>query len=112
LLAYNGKEVIMAIKKAANKNTITPVIEVKTPASPKPRASKPVTPRVTGVKHSKVAESVLTANVSASPAPMEDPGQAIAKIAYGYWAERGYQGGNPADDWFRAEAEYSNTTAR
>ena len=35
----------------------------------------------------------------------------IAQIAYGYWVERGYQGGNQADDWFRAEAEYRQRAA-
>jgi hypothetical protein len=27
----------------------------------------------------------------------------IAKLAYCYWADRGYQGGDPAEDWARAE---------
>jgi hypothetical protein len=30
---------------------------------------------------------------------------AIARLAYSYWEARGYQGGNPEDDWFRAERE-------
>ena len=29
----------------------------------------------------------------------------IAQLAYSYWADRGYQGGNPHEDWVRAEAE-------
>ena len=27
----------------------------------------------------------------------------IAKLAYCYWADRGYQGGSPEEDWQRAE---------
>lgn len=27
----------------------------------------------------------------------------IAKLAYSYWVERGYQDGNPQEDWARAE---------
>jgi hypothetical protein len=27
----------------------------------------------------------------------------IAKLAYCYWADRGYQGGDPQEDWARAE---------
>ena len=27
----------------------------------------------------------------------------IAKLAYCYWADRGYQGGSPDEDWARAE---------
>jgi hypothetical protein len=29
----------------------------------------------------------------------------IAKLAYSYWEARGYQGGNPEEDWLRAEQE-------
>jgi hypothetical protein len=29
----------------------------------------------------------------------------VAKLAYSYWEGRGYQGGCPEDDWFRAEQE-------
>ena len=27
----------------------------------------------------------------------------IARLAYSYWEARGYQGGSPWEDWFRAE---------
>lgn len=30
---------------------------------------------------------------------------AIAALAYSYWEARGFQGGSPEDDWFRAERE-------
>ncbi|MGA3026069.1 MAG: DUF2934 domain-containing protein [Bryobacteraceae bacterium] len=29
----------------------------------------------------------------------------IATLAFSYWESRGYQGGSPEDDWFRAENE-------
>ncbi len=29
----------------------------------------------------------------------------IAERAYAYWEARGYQGGSPWEDWFRAEEE-------
>jgi hypothetical protein len=29
----------------------------------------------------------------------------IAMLAFSYWETRGYQGGTPEDDWFRAESE-------
>lgn len=29
----------------------------------------------------------------------------IARVAYSYWAARGYQGGSPEEDWLRAERE-------
>ena len=28
-----------------------------------------------------------------------------ARIAYSFWEARGYQGGSPEEDWFRAEME-------
>jgi hypothetical protein len=55
-------------------------------------------PRITAAKH--------------KPATVESPvskpavtHEAIAKVAYGYWESRGYEGGDALDDWFRAEAE-------
>jgi hypothetical protein len=29
----------------------------------------------------------------------------IAVLAYSYWEARGFQGGTPEEDWFRAEQE-------
>ena len=29
----------------------------------------------------------------------------IALLAYSYWEQRGYQGGSPEEDWYRAERE-------
>ena len=34
--------------------------------------------------------------------------QAIARLAYFYWEERGYPNDSPDEDWFRAEAELRN----
>ncbi len=34
--------------------------------------------------------------------------EAIAELAYSYWQARGYQGGSPQEDWFRAEEELTN----
>jgi hypothetical protein len=35
-------------------------------------------------------------------APTQD---AISELAYSYWEARGFQGGSPWEDWFRAEEE-------
>ena len=43
-----------------------------------------------------LASSVATETVSH---------EQIARLAYEYWEARGYQGGCPEDDWFRAEQE-------
>lgn len=90
------------------------------PAAPAAAAK----PRVTASRHSKaksekapepkievtVIEPIVAAEVILEEvvvaAPAENPQEEIAKIAYGYYAARGHQHGNPADDWFRAEREY------
>jgi hypothetical protein len=103
----------MANKQSVSKKTSTTRIERTAAGAGSARVAKPVTPRVKTVKHSKatVAEPLAIpetaeAELTAVQTQVEDPQTAIARIAYGYWAERGYQGGNSADDWFRAEAEY------
>jgi hypothetical protein len=70
---------------------------------------EPVTPA------SSVAASVVVpvAPVPAEPvvvvapvasAPVKTVSQEeIAKLAYCFWADRGYQGGSPEEDWARAE---------
>jgi hypothetical protein len=45
-------------------------------------------------------------SMSAAPRPDGDPREEIARIAYGYWQARGCTGGNPLEDWVRAENEY------
>jgi hypothetical protein len=39
-----------------------------------------------------------------APTPVKTVSQEeIAKLAFCYWADRGYQGGSPEEDWLRAE---------
>ena len=51
----------------------------------------------------------VSASVPDSAAPLVngDPREEIARIAYGYWQARGCVGGDPIEDWVRAENEYS-----
>jgi hypothetical protein len=35
----------------------------------------------------------------------------IARLAYSYWESRGYRGGTPLEDWFRAERELRSHVA-
>jgi hypothetical protein len=37
--------------------------------------------------------------------------EAVAELAYSYWAARGHQGGSPEEDWLRAEQELRAVTA-
>lgn len=79
------------------------------------RAAKPRAPRVTASKHSKALAVEATTAMSKETAEEveiivaslnENPGETIAKMAYGYWEERGGQGGDALADWVRAEEEY------
>ena len=49
-----------------------------------------------------VAASVIE-EIVVAPAVKTVSTEEIAKLAYCYWADRGYQGGSPDEDWKRAE---------
>lgn len=99
----------MATKQTASK--ISPKASAEKAAVPAPPA-KPRAPRVTSAKHSKTvaSEPVVETPVAKTPVvaviAVENPQEAIAKIAYGYWEARGYMGGDQVQDWLRAEAEF------
>ena len=91
----------------ASPKTIAPVKKAEPKTAPKAT-------RTTAARHTKlVAEPVaapvmeVVAPVAAVAAPFVNSHEAVAKLAYGYWAARGYLGGNQLEDWLRAEAEYS-----
>ncbi|MGP8254030.1 MAG: DUF2934 domain-containing protein [Terracidiphilus sp.] len=62
----------------------------------KPKAESASKPRKAPAK-----SKARTNNVTVMPPSQEQ----IAALAHRYWAERGYQHGQDADDWFRAEQE-------
>jgi hypothetical protein len=101
---------------------VTPVKAAakKAPAAKKPRAPRASTTAVThrhkksATSESQVAstpsENAAVSNVgdgAAAEAPRATMGAPthhdIAQLAYSLWAERGYQGGSPEDDWYTAE---------
>jgi hypothetical protein len=69
-----------------------------------PKAAAESTP---AAKQHRGAAKKAPAAVAASPFPAAKPiGHAdIATLAYSYWENRGYQGGSPEEDWFRAEKQ-------
>jgi hypothetical protein len=92
-------------KKISTKETVasTPLRAVK------PKAAAP---RVKTVKHSKaaaapvaIAEPVAIIEIETETVTLSAHAQ-ISQIAYGYWEARGFQPGNPEQDWLRAEQEF------
>ena len=88
-------------KKTSTKETVA--------SAPVRAAAKP---RVSTVKHSKAASApvavveVETVEVETVTLSAHDQ---ISKIAYGYWAARGFEAGSPEQDWLRAEQELLDT---
>jgi hypothetical protein len=105
---------------AAAAKTVRATKATASTPSPKASSTKAKTPRVSSAKHSKTvtleatAPETVTATLVEAPVAAStpesrsgiNPQEAIAKIAYGYWVARGYQGGNAHEDWLRAEREY------
>jgi len=82
---------------------------------PATKTSKPTAKRTAAAKHStatakktpvKKAAADSEPNVTATAEVyVEVDREEIARQAYLYWEARGYQGGDPAEDWARAEQE-------
>ena len=71
-------------------------------------------PGARAAKHSKavVEEHLGVPPVVSQPVAKKTVTQEeIAKRAYSYWVSRGYQGGNPYEDWLRAESELKSSAA-
>lgn len=69
-----------------------------------PPRRKPASPR--RVKHSAppAEQPLQPVATTAASQPSQDE---IARVAYSYWAARGYAGGSSEEDWLRAERELS-----
>ena len=63
------------------------------------KAKAPAKPRKSAAKKVEAAE------VTPIDQPRVVSHEEVARLAHRFWAERGHQHGNPADDWFRAEQE-------
>jgi hypothetical protein len=64
---------------------------------------KKAAPRVKAAKHRTIQNE--SAGGNSNEVPFENVREAIALTAYGYWESRGRQGGDPTEDWLRAETE-------
>ena len=91
----------------------TPVSAAPVKTVVNPAAVKAAVTTKVPVAELTVAEAAVempaAPEVSATPvkaAVSENPHEAISKLAWGYWSARGFHGGNPLEDWVRAEREY------
>lgn len=57
--------------------------------------------------HKRAAKKTLEpATVSeAAPIALAPARDAIARLAYSFWEQRGYRGGSPDEDWLQAERQ-------
>ena len=68
-------------------------------AAPTKHTAAPVVSQPVSV----VPEPAVAPEVAVAPSVKTVSSEEIAKLAYCYWADRGYQGGDPQEDWARAE---------
>jgi hypothetical protein len=98
---YNGNSDMPSKKLAIENAAATPERAAK-PKTPKTTTSvKSATPRVRLARHKPAALAV--------EAPVMNPHDEIARIAYGFWEARGREHGYHEQDWLRAEQEYRLT---
>lgn len=76
-------------------------VDAEVVSAPKVKASAATHKRAT--KKPEVEAAIVPAPESARPVTDQD----IAVLAYSYWEARGFEGGNPEEDWFRARRELS-----
>jgi hypothetical protein len=79
-------------------------------AAPAPRRKAVTAKRVKHTPPQAEAPATSRVEVSASePAAVAEPFapafEEISQVAYSYWEARGCQGGDPEEDWLRAEQE-------
>jgi hypothetical protein len=60
-----------------------------------------IRPKRASATHSKKSPASVAATIETVSVDQD----AVARLAYSYWESRGYFGGSPEDDWFRAEQE-------
>ena len=95
----------MPKRKTAEVNVETaPSAEVKKKRST-PAAAKPKTPAAATHKRSAARTSDVPVVTPVAAAPALPTHEEIARLAYLYAEARGFAGGSPEDDWFRAERE-------
>lgn len=77
-------------------------------SEPKTKRTRKIAEEAPAKRHRTVKKAVepkAVAAVAAAGASHHTNHHQIAELAYSYWELRGFQGGSPEDDWYRAEGE-------
>jgi hypothetical protein len=103
-----AKEAAIAKPKSLNAQSRATSSERTARSTSLHRAAKPATVAAEVTREVPLASPAVAEEVKAvasSTAPHRFTHHDVAKVAYSYWLARGQQGGNPYDDWIRAEHE-------
>ena len=89
-------------KRTTTKKAVQPSHVTEKAAPVVPAAAEPVASPVSESVAELIPATPLVAQPKAYVAPTHDE---IARLAYSYFEQRGYQPGNPHEDWLHAERE-------
>jgi hypothetical protein len=95
----------MSKRKTAEAD-VMPAESTQRAQATKPKAAAAMHKRATPSRRKKTTEPVLPASEPVRAISTNE----ISRRAYSYWEARGYQGGSPEEDWFRAERELLEST--
>lgn len=92
---------------ARKRNTENEIVVSTGSASARRKTTTPRPRRAAATTTEAAAVPAVEESASIQPEPVMMPYEPahdeIAALAYSYWADRGYQGGSPDDDWANAE---------
>ena len=78
----------------------------KTASRSRVKHSVPLETSAAAVPEPEIAAPLAVTDTPVTETPVQQPShEAIAKLAFLFWEERGGEGGSPEEDWLRAERE-------
>lgn len=96
----------MRTRKPVEANESAPVVAESKPKTVRKKAAEqPKTPTSKAAHKHHPKKSIVVVETEVVNQNAAVSGDAIARLAYSYWEARGYQDGNPEQDWLRAERE-------
>ena len=81
------------------------IVDAEVPATEAKLRATAVKPKASAATHKRATKKTVQTAVPTSEPVRAISFEEISRRAYSYWEARGYQGGTPEEDWFRAERE-------